>query len=214
MSERFIEVPGLRPRIIGIAGASGSGKTYLASHLADSLGAPVVSIDSYYCELGHVSLEERSRWNFDHPDALDWPLLREQLCRLGNGLPVDVPVYDFATHTRSSQCNRLQTSGFLVLEGIFALYDEEVRRMLALGIFVDYGNDGCFERRLARDVVERGRTPECVTRQYVQTVRPMYSEFIAPTREHAQLLIAGDAPVEASLRTIRGALNLAPPAGR
>lgn len=210
MSQRFIETPPSRPRIIGIAGASGSGKTFLARHIAASIGAPVLSIDSYYCELGHISLEERARWNFDHPDALDWPLLREQLCRLGRGLPVDVPVYDFATHTRSSQCTRLQTNGFLVLEGIFALYDEEVRRMLAVGIFVDFGNDGCFERRLARDVAERGRTPECVARQYTQTVRPMYTEFIAPTRAHAQVVIDGDAPAKASLAAIRGALNLAP----
>lgn len=197
---------GASPRLIAIAGASGSGKTYLATHLAETLGAPVLSLDSYYLDLAHLTLEERARWNFDHPDALDWPLLRAQLASLVNGATVDVPTYDFSSHTRAAATRRLAATDYLILEGIFALFDAAVRSLLTLGIFVDYNDSGCLDRRMARDVAERGRTPSCVLAQYTQTVRPMYVEYIEPTRAFADLVIRGDSPVEESLRAVRSAL--------
>jgi uridine kinase len=197
---------GAHPRLIAIAGASGSGKTYLASHIAEALGAPVLSLDAYYLDLGHLTLEERAQWNFDHPDALDWPLLRAQLTALVAGAAVDVPTYDFSTHTRAVQTRRLEPAEYLVIEGIFALHDEAVRALLTLGIFVDYRDSGCLDRRMARDVAERGRTPSCVLAQYTKTVRPMFLEFIEPTRAFADLVIRGDSPVEASLGRVEAAL--------
>lgn len=197
---------GSATRLIGIAGASGSGKTYLASHLADLLAAPVLSLDAYYLDLGHLTLEERAQWNFDHPDALDWPLLRAQLTALAAGAAVDVPTYDFSTHTRAPQTRCLVPSEYLLIEGIFALHDPAVRALLTLGIFVDYNDSGCLDRRMARDVAERGRTPSCVLAQYTKTVRPMYLEFIEPTRAYANLVIRGDSPVEESVRTVQAVL--------
>jgi uridine kinase len=197
---------GAHPRLIAIAGASGSGKTYLATHIAEALGAQVLSLDAYYLDLAHLSLEERAQWNFDHPDALDWPLLRAQLTALVAGAAVNVPTYDFSTHTRAAKTRRLEPAEHLVIEGIFALHDEAVRALLTLGIFVDYRDSGCLDRRMARDVAERGRTPSCVLAQYTRTVRPMFLEFIEPTRAFADLVIRGDSPVDESLGQVEAAL--------
>ena len=134
-------------QIVAIAGASGSGKTYLSTYVAKRLRAPVLSFDSYYLDLAHLSLAERAQWNFDHPASLDWPLLRSQLAALREGLAVDVPIYDFSTHTRSSQVCRVQAGEYLVLEGIFALHDAEVRSMLSVGVFIEFQDDGCLGRQ-------------------------------------------------------------------
>lgn len=194
-------------RIIAIAGGSGSGKSYLAGYVAGRLGAPVVSLDAYYRDLSHLPPGERARWNFDHPDALDWPLLRRQLAELHAGNRVEIPVYDFATHTRTGRVKRIDPRGYLVLEGIFALWDAGVRRLLSAGVFIDFSDEGRLERRTARDVAERGRTPASVLAQYEQTVRPMYLEHVAPTRRHAQLSVAGDAPPERSFEALMARLN-------
>ncbi|MCZ2156262.1 MAG: uridine kinase [Bryobacterales bacterium] len=194
-------------RIIAIAGGSGAGKSFLAAHVSQRLAAPVLSLDAYYRDLSHLPLSERAQQNFDDPDALDWPLLRHQLALLQAGNPVEVPVYDFSTHVRTGESKSLTAREFLVIEGIFALWDAEVRNTLSAGVFLDFPDDGCLERRIVRDVVERGRTPASVRQQYEQTVRPMYVEYVAPTRQYADLCLPGDHPPELSLQALLGHLG-------
>jgi len=197
-------------RIIAIAGASGSGKTYLANHVAGRLNAPILSLDSYYLDLSHLPPGGRAQWNFDDPASLDWALLRAQLSSLRAGNGVNVPVYDFSTHTRTQEVRRVEAREYLVLEGIFALYDAEVRAMLRVGVFIDYPDAGCLERRTARDVSERGRTEASVREQYARTVRPMFAEHIAPTRRYAQIVVRGDSPPEESFGAIEACLATHP----
>ncbi|MCC6263477.1 MAG: uridine kinase [Bryobacterales bacterium] len=194
-------------RIIAIAGASGSGKTYLSNYAAGRLDAPILSLDSYYLDLSHLPSEERAQWNFDDPASLDWALLRAQLSLLRAGRWVNAPVYDFSTHTRTQEARRVEAREYLVLEGIFALYDAEVRAMLSVGVFIDYPDAGCLERRTARDVAERGRTAVSVRQQYARTVRPMFAEHIAPTRRYAQIVVQGDSPPEQSFETLEACLR-------
>ncbi len=189
-------------QIIGIAGASGSGKSYLASRVAATLEAPVLSVDAYYRDLSHLPVEERGSQNFDHPQSIDWPLLLEHLQALLQGEEVEVPGYNFSTHTRSREIHRLKPGGYLVLEGILALHLPRVRELLALSVFVDLDEDECLKRRMDRDIRERGRTPECVLRQYQTTVLPMYREFVQPTAELAHLRVSGGAPVEDAVASV------------
>ncbi|MCW5965520.1 MAG: uridine kinase [Bryobacterales bacterium] len=199
------------PKVIGIAGASGFGKSYLATSVAAALGAPVLSVDSYYRNLAHLPFEERAQQNFDHPDSLDWPLLLEHLQSLSDGHPVAIPEYDFSTHTRKHQTHWLQPGPFLVLEGILALHQPRVRRLLALKVFVDLDAEECLRRRIERDVRERGRTPQCVLDQYHATVLPMFLEFVRPTVSHADLCVRGDASIAASTEAVLAALGVQPP---
>ena len=141
--------------LIGIAGRSGSVKSELSRRLAKRLHAPVISMDSYYKELGHLSLAERAEVNFDEPASIDDGLLREQLAELREGRTVEIPRYDFAAHTRTA---RLVPGEVVILEGLFTLYWEEMRRLFQTMVYVDLEDEICFARRLARDVRERGRT--------------------------------------------------------
>lgn len=188
-----------RPFLIGVAGASGSGKSQLAAHLASGLSAPVISLDSYYLELGHLTYEDRCRVNFDEPAALDSGLLHDHISKLAAGMPIDVPEYDFSRHTRAEFSERIVPGQFLILEGLFALYWENVRNLLDARIFVDLPDDICFARRLERDVRERGRTPESVREQYCSTVKPMCELYILPTRSYADVLVRGDANIQDSV---------------
>lgn len=194
-------------KIVAIAGASGSGKTYLSTYVAERLGAPVLSLDAYYLDLSHLPLSERAQWNFDDPAALDWALVRTQLAALRAGRGVDAPVYDFSTHTRTERARRIEAREFLVLEGIFALYDEAVRGMLRLGVFIEFPDAGCLVRRTARDVAERGRTALSVKEQYEATVRPMFAQHVAPTRRFAHLVVGGEDPPERSFAALRARLD-------
>lgn len=203
------------PKVIGIAGASGSGKSYLATSVAAALGAPVLSVDSYYRDLAHLPLETRARQNFDHPGSLDWPLLLEHLQSFTDGRAVALPEYDFSTHTRAQRTHRLDPGQYLVLEGILVLHQPSVRQMLTLKVFVDLGAEDCLERRMARDIRERGRTTQSVLEQYQATVLPMYLEFVEPTAAYADLRVRGDAAIAASTEAVLAALGIQPaaPAG-
>ena len=197
------------PHLIGIAGPSGAGKSELANRLAAALEAPIVSLDSYYRDLAHLRLEERARQNFDHPDALDEELLAAHLRLLAQGGEVAVPVYDFTRHARSAETRRLRPTGFVIVEGLFALYWERVRSLLHSKVFVFAEDEVCLARRLERDVRERARTPESVIEQYTTTVRPMAVRYILPTREFADVVLSGtgriDDSVAAVLRRVRRA---------
>jgi uridine kinase len=190
----------VQPFLIGVAGPSGAGKSELSRLIASRLPGPTarVSLDSYYRALSHLPFEERSKCNFDHPDSLDWDLIRADVDRLHHGEPIDEPVYLFDRHSRAEVTRRIEPVPFIILEGLFALYDEPVRSLLDARIFVVAPDEVCLKRRLARDTVERGRTEESVLRQYAETVRPMAELFVRPTREFADLVVSGIEPLETS----------------
>jgi uridine kinase len=197
--------PGGKLYVIAIAGRSGAGKSELAGHLAQQLAgwAPVlVPLDAYYRDLAHLDPVERGARNFDHPDALDRELLIEQLTGLTGGLPVDMPVYDFATHARSSSRIRLKPGWVVIIEGLYALYWEEVRELTDMALFVDTADETCLQRRLTRDTNLRGRTEDFVREQYDRTVRPMYEKYVRPTRRFADLIIGGEDPIDVSAAAI------------
>ncbi len=187
-----------RPFFIGIAGPSGSGKTTLARRLEELLpgSCALISLDSYYHELAHLSLDQRGRCNFDHPDALDWNLLLSQLAALSAGQPIEQPLYNFETHTRAKETVPVSPAGFVIVEGILTLYRDDVRRALDLKVYVDAPDANCFDRRLERDMRERGRTRESVHYQYQKTVRPMAELYVWPTRVWADLILSGTGSLE------------------
>lgn len=178
--------------LIGIGGGTGSGKTTIATRIKESFkDARVVVIpqDAYYKDRSHLNPEERGRINYDHPDAFDTDLLIKHLNELKLGNPVEMPIYDFKTHTRLPQTIQVEPGEVIILEGILVLYDQRVRELLDIRIFVDTPDDIRFIRRLVRDVKERGRTVESVINQYLETVRPMHLEFVEPTKSFADVII-------------------------
>jgi uridine kinase len=192
----------MRPYLIGIAGPSGAGKSCLAGHVAARLDALLINLDSYYCELTGLSYEERCRVNFDDPASIDFPLLLEHARSLAGGRGVEAPIYDFATHARRPETLRCEPRAYVIVEGLFTLHWPELRALLSTKVFVDLEDNVCFRRRLERDVRERGRTPESVKTQYDETVRPMAERYVRPTRQFADLVIAGDATLETSADTV------------
>ena len=148
----------MRSHIIGIAGPSSSGKSELAKQLVQRLpGTSVVSLDSYYRGMEEIPLEERKKVNFDHPDSIDWELLHEHLVAIAAGRAFDEPVYSFAGYSRTSETRRIEPAAFLIVEGLFTLYWPELRAMIDTKVYVQTDPEVCFQRRLARDVSERGR---------------------------------------------------------
>jgi len=192
----------MRPYLIAIAGPSGSGKTEIARRLASILDAPILSLDSYYRDAAHLPLAERHAINFDEPRALDHELLIGQLAVLAEGGEIAVPVYDFTRHVRAAAVDRLRAEGFAIVEGIFALYWEDVRRLAGTRVFVDVPDEICLARRMERDIRERGRSVESVIEQYAATVRPMAERYVRPTREFADVVASGADPVEFSIQAV------------
>ncbi|UCF05195.1 MAG: uridine kinase [bacterium] len=203
----------MQPFVIGIAGGSCSGKTGLAGAVAGGLEGRetvIVQIDSYYFDLAHLKEEERARQNFDLPGAVDFELLAEHLRSLLAGDEVLVPVYDFATHTRVPSSLRIRNrlsgshggSPIVIVEGLHALYREDIRALMNLKIFVECSFDTCLTRRIERDTRERGRTPAGVRKQWEQTVVPMYRKYVEPVIQYADLIIDGEEPVDESARKV------------
>ena len=192
-----------RARLVAIAGGSCSGKTTLARALKSALAdAVVVSMDWYYHDLAHLTLDERATYNFDHPQAIDVSLLIDHLAKLRAAEPIEAPDYDFATHTRTGARQRVSPAPYLILEGIHALYWEELRNAADTRVFIELDHNACFTRRVGRDVKERGRDHDSVSRQFAQTVVPMFEAHVAHVREHAHLVIRGDAPLDTSVDRI------------
>jgi uridine kinase len=162
------------PHLIGITGPSGSGKSTLARQLARTLPgqAAVLPIDCYYRDLSSMSPAARAHHNFDSPDAIDAPLLREHVRSLAAGRAVDVPVYDFNTHTRRVRTERLSPGSWVIIEGLFALHWADIRDLYTTRVFIDADDLLCLSRRLARDISERGRTQQEILAQYAEAVRP------------------------------------------
>ncbi len=179
--------------IIGIAGASGSGKSLLANTIVNEIGSDrviVISEDSYYKDQAHLSLEERAQVNFDHPDAFDHARLAQDLEALKIGREIEVPIYDFVTHTRGHNTRHISSNKtIVVLEGILLFVDKRLRELMDIRIYIDTALDTAFIRRLRRDVLERGRSMESVIAQYETTVRPMFLKFIEPSKRHADIIV-------------------------
>ena len=192
-----------RPYIIAVAGPSCSGKTELARFLAAELGASILPVDAYYRDLSPLDSQARSRVNFDAPDAIESELLIRDLRRLDAGRAIERPVYDFTTHTRSPNREKVPATGFLILEGLFALYWKEIRDLSKTKVFVELEDRLCLERRLQRDTRARGRTPESVRRQYEQSVRPMAERYVLPCRRFADVVASGAGPVAVSAGKVR-----------
>jgi uridine kinase len=181
-----------QPFIIGVAGGSGSGKSTVTRQVLASIGpemAAVVMQDDYYLDQTHMSPEARRKTNYDHPQAFDWPLMVQHLQALRRGEPIEMPTYDFTAHNRASKTIHLKPAPVIVVEGLFALYDADLRKMMSLKIFVDTAPDVRFIRRLQRDMAERGRSAESVINQYMDTVRPMHKQFIEPTKRRADVIL-------------------------
>ncbi len=199
----------MKPHIIGIAGPSSSGKTELARQLIGHLpGTSLISLDSYYRGMEEIPLVERKKVNFDHPDALDWELLHQHLVSLGEGRGFQEPVYSFADYARTSETRLVEPSEYVIVEGLFVLYWPELRQILDTKVYIETAPDVCFDRRLRRDVAERGRTPESVREQYERTVRPSAEWFVFPTQKYADLVVSGEQPLQASTAAVLQALKV------
>jgi uridine kinase len=177
--------------LMGIAGGTGSGKTLVAKSIGEALSQRIVVIgqDSYYIDRAELPFEERAKINYDHPDAFDHELLINHLQQLGRGQPIDMPVYDYATHARSNETVRIAPAPIIVVEGILALAVRSLREMFDVKIFVDTDADVRFIRRLSRDIKERGRTPDSVIEQYMGVVRLMHLEFVEPSKRYADIIV-------------------------
>ena len=188
-SEQRLPFP---PVAIGIAGCSGSGKTTLAAELARALGGIHFHLDNYYIDMAHLPLEERFRQNFDDPELIEVALLAPQVAALARGEAIDRPLYDFSAHTRvPGESVRVEPAPFLIVEGLFALHYPELLPLYQLRVYIDTPDALCFERRMKRDIEERGRTAEWVKRQYEATVRPASVAYVRPSAAHADLVIDG-----------------------
>ena len=181
-----------RPYLIGVAGGSNSGKTTITTKLSELMGPDrlsLIKLDSYYVERSHEPMEVRAAANYDHPDAFDWDLLNDHLAALSGGGTVEVPVYDYAIHDRSDRSEIVEATRVVVVEGILVLWEPRLRERFDLKIFVDTPADLRIIRRLRRDVAERGRTPESILDQYLDTVRPSHELFIEPSKRHADMIV-------------------------
>ncbi len=178
-------------RLIAVVGGSGSGKTWLAAELAGWLGSEAahLCLDHFYRDLGHLPEPERARVNFDDPAAIDWDGLREVLESLERGEVARVPVYDFTEHVRKDETVGLESRPFVVLEGLWLLHPQWLRKKFSLSVFVDCPEEVRLLRRVERDVVSRGRTEESVRRQFAEQVQPMHARFVEPQRELAMLCV-------------------------
>jgi uridine kinase len=182
----------IRPIIIGVAGGTGSGKTTVALSILERVGwSRIVFIqhDSYYHDAANLPLDKRAKLNFDHPDSLETRLLVEHLKLLREGLPADIPIYDYRTHTRKAETRHVTPEPVILVEGILIFAEPELRDLFDVKIFVDTDADIRFIRRLLRDMRERERSLESVVDQYLNTVRVMHVEFVEPTKRFADVII-------------------------
>ena len=182
----------MEPVVVGVAGGTGSGKTTVATEILRRAGTDHISFiqhDAYYKDLSDLPMAQRAMQNFDHPDALDNALLISHLQELKAGRPIELPVYDFTTHSRTSSTVTVEPFPVILVEGILIFADEELRQLMDVRIYVDTDADIRFIRRLQRDIAERSRTMESVIHQYLATVRPMHQEYVEPSKRHANVII-------------------------
>ena len=180
-------------KIIGIAGGTGSGKTYLANILIKKFGynnIDKIEVDAYYKDLSHLSMEQRIQNNFDHPESFDFESLIKDLNYLKNGNNINIPVYDYTKHIRTKNIRKVDSKiKIVILEGIFALHRKEILKLLSYKVFLDIPENICLDRRIDRDIKKRDRTHDDIIEQYKKTVKPMYTKFIKPTKKNSDIII-------------------------
>jgi len=181
-----------KPIVIGIAGGTGSGKTSISAKVMKTFADKSVLLiqqDSYYRDQAHLTFEERLETNYDHPKAFDNDLLMAQVRQLQNQDAIEVPVYNYALHTRAEETIHVEPKDVIILEGILVLEDEKLRDLMDIKLFVDTDADIRILRRMVRDIEERGRTMESVIEQYLSVVRPMHNQFVEPSKRYADVII-------------------------
>lgn len=199
-----------RPLIVGIAGGTGSGKTTVAHKLAAAMPTGrcvTIEHDAYYRDQSHLTFEERVTINYDHPASLESSLLAEHLAALRSGRAIDVPVYDFATHTRSRDTRRVEAAPVVIVEGILVFAEAALREQMDVKIFVDTDPDIRLMRRIRRDLEQRGRTFQSIRDQYYATVRPMHLEHVEPTKRWADLIVPEGGDNRVALDVLLGHLG-------
>ena len=178
--------------LIGIAGGTGSGKTSIAKAITSDFGKSEVALieqDAYYRDLSNLTMEKRSVVNFDHPDAVDFDFMELQLNELIQGNNINIPIYDFTTHTRKNETQFVEKHRIIILEGILTLFHQEIRDMMDIKIYVETADDIRIIRRIKRDMEKRERTFNSIIEQYYNTVRPMHIQFVEPTKKYADIII-------------------------
>lgn len=178
--------------IIGISGASASGKSLLARTIVEELGSSEVAIipeDAYYRDQKHMEFDDRLKTNYDHPDAFEHDLLIKHLSELQQGKSIELPTYDYDNHIRSDKTITIGPKRIIVIEGIMLFVEKSLRNIMDIRLFMDTPMDICLLRRLRRDIIQRGRSIECVMEQYENTVRPMYLQFIEPSKRYADIIV-------------------------
>jgi uridine kinase len=197
------------PLLIGIAGGTGSGKTTVAKRLQETLGDAVALIDhdSYYLDQSTLPAEERKLVNYDHPDTLDNELLLSHLVTLKQGSPIKKPLYDFKTHTRTSDTFEIAPAPVIIVEGILTLAQPKLRAVMDLKVFVDTAADIRLMRRIRRDLEQRGRSFESIRAQYYETVRPMHNAFVEPSKEHADMILPEGGRNEIAISVLVGMIR-------
>lgn len=197
--------------LIIVAGGSASGKTTVVNKLVNNLDSNDVAViceDNYYNDQSHLTMEERKLTNYDHPNSFDVDLLYSQLNDLLNGKSILEPVYDFKMHNRNNEeFITVNPKKIIILEGILALYDKRIRDLSNIKIFVESDADIRFIRRLERDTAERGRSIEFVIKQYLDTVKPMYDAYVAPTKRHADIIIPNDKKHDVALGVLLSSIK-------
>ena len=178
--------------LIGVCGGSASGKSSISKYIHNYFGQKkcgIIEVDSYYNDLRHIDFEEREKKNFDHPNAFDFNFLYEQLIALKNNSSIEIPIYDYKTHTRKNDFKKISNQKIIVIEGILTFHDKRVRDILDMKIFVDTSEKVRMERRIKRDMRSRKRTYESIIHQFKSTVTPMHNKFIQPTKKYADFII-------------------------
>jgi len=194
--------------VVGIAGASGSGKTTLAAELARELNGTHFPLDNYYRDLSHLPMDERARQNFDDPALIESPLLATHVAALARGERVERPLYNFSTFIRiPGQTEKVRGGALVLVEGLFALYYPDLLPLYQLRVYVDTPDEVCFDRRLRRDIEQRGRTAESVRRQYEATVRPSSIQYVQPSAANADLTVDGTAALDWKVEQVLAAMR-------
>ncbi len=196
--------------IIGIAGGTASGKTTVVKEIVNSLPkgeVVVIPQDSYYNDSSHIPVEERQFINFDHPDAFDWNLLIEQITMIRKGEAIEQPTYSYLTCTRGAETIHIEPRKIIIIEGIMALVNPDLRELMDLKVYVDADDDDRLIRLIRRDIIERGRTPETVISRYERIVKAMHREFIEPTKKYADIIIPQGGSNEKAIITLQMAIQ-------
>lgn len=197
-------------KIVLIGGGSASGKTFVLHKVLEKLPKEkitFISLDDYYKDFSVLPMSERAGINFDHPKAFDWPLLKAQINDLKNGKAIDKPIYDFVIHGRKKETERVEPKELILIEGIMALVNKDLREMGDLKVFINASREKRLVRRIARDTKERGRTYESVVEQYFASVQPMFEEIIGPSQYYADLIINNEGLSNNSIDVLASVLN-------